>query len=164
MDEGGRRRLVAGTVLILLGGALFVVQQFEGISFEAVFFLVGGIFLAAYLFKKEYGLLIPGCIMLGMGTGASLRGDSDLFGNTMIFGLGLGFVAIFLIALLYERRSHWWPLIPGAVLILISIRDAEEIIHYLFTRGWPLILVFVGLMILLGAFGKPRRRGTPGGP
>ena len=78
MDDAGRRRLIAGTVLILLGGGLFAVQQFETISLEAIFFLVGGIFLAAYLFKKEYGFLVPACIMLGMAGRyiSTLRGPS----------------------------------------------------------------------------------------
>ena len=66
MDETARRRLVSGSVLILLGTALFAVQYVESITFEAIFFLVGGIFLAAYLFKKEQGFLNPACIYLGM--------------------------------------------------------------------------------------------------
>ena len=103
-----------------------------------------------------------------MGTGFTLRHDSDIFDNTMLLGMGFGFLAIFLIPLVYERRTHWWPLIPGSVLILISIRQADDIVHYLFTKGWPLILVIIGVMILLGAFGRSRRGQTvkkqDGGP
>ena len=80
-----------------------------------------GAFMAAYLAKKEYGFLIPACILLGLGAGSIGANSFFDFGDSRQLGLGFGFVAIFLIALLYERKSHWWPLIPGAALILLGL-------------------------------------------
>ena len=77
-------------------------------------------------------------------------------GGSRNLGLGLGFVAIFLIAFLYERKSHWWPLIPGTVLILLGLRRMEEVFGWLL-RNWPLILVIIGVLILLGAL-RPARK------
>ena len=73
----------------------------------------------------------------------------------MLLGLGSGFIAIFVIALIYQRQSHWWPLIPGTVLLLVGSPRAEWVFDFVFSN-WPLILVFVGLMILMGALTKGR--------
>ncbi len=120
---------------------------------------MGGAFLAAYLYNRAYGFLVPAGIMLGMGAGM-VGADSLLdLGRPQFLGLGFGFVLIFLIALLYERRSHWWPLIPGTLLILLGLPDADRIFSYLY-RNWPLILVIAGALILLTALGRSGR--TPG--
>jgi len=163
MEDRRRRRLVAGSVLILLGLTLFAVQYVEGIGQSAVFFIIGGVFLGAYLYQREYGLLIPACILMGLGVGSIAQPARFPFGSGAQLGLGIGFVAIFVIALIYERRSHWWPLIPGGILIVTSIPDADRVFDFLLDRGWPLILVIIGLMILLGAFGRSGRRRSGGG-
>lgn len=158
MTQEKRQRLIAGSAVIGMGLGLWVLQRLEAIGPSAFFFLIGGAFMAAYLARKEYGFLIPACILLGLGAG-SIGGDSFLsFGDAMWLGLGFGFVAIFLIALLYERKSHWWPLIPGAALILLGLDRTREAFDFLY-ENWPLALVLVGVLILLGAFGKPRARG-----
>jgi len=160
-DEKGRR-VVAGSVLILMGLGLFAVKFFDIISIEAVFFLVGGAFLAAYLLKREYGLLIPACIIIGLGVGATLDSNEDLFSHSRRLGIGLGFVAIFVIALLYERRKDWWPLIPGLILVVSSIDNGAEMMKSLFREGWPLILVVVGVLILMGGMSGSKRRSGGG--
>jgi hypothetical protein len=63
----------------------------------------------------------------------------------------VGFIAIYVIAKLYERDSHWWPLIPGVILILIGVPKTAKIFRFLFDN-WPLILVAIGLLVLIGAF------------
>ena len=59
-------------------------------------------------------------------------------------------------------KSHWWPLIPGIVLILTGIASASKDFQRLLEVGWPLILVFVGLLILAGAFGLTGRKEQEG--
>ena len=148
MGRQRQQQVVAGLVLIGLGVALFFLNRDVGINTAAIFFLIGGAFLAAYFYRREYGFLIPGCILLGLG-GGTVGGSRNL-------GLGLGFVAIFVIAFLYERKSHWWPLIPGTVLILLGLRRMEEVFSWLL-RNWPLILVIIGVLILFGAL-RPARK------
>jgi hypothetical protein len=145
-----------------MGLGLFAVKFFDVISVEAVFFLVGGAFLAAYLFKREYGLLIPACIVIGLGVGSSLDSNEDLFSDSRRLGIGLGFIAIFVIALLYERRKDWWPLIPGLILVVSSIDNGAALMRSLFREGWPLILVVVGILILMGGMSGSQRRGGGG--
>jgi len=158
MTQEKRQRLIAGFAVIGMGLGLWVLQRFDAIGPSAFFFLIGGAFMAAYLARKEYGFLIPACILLGLGAGSIDQGSLFDFGDSKQIGLGFGFVAIFLIALLYERKSHWWPLIPGAALILLGLDRTREVFAFLY-KNWPLALVLVGVLILLGAFGKPRARG-----
>lgn len=157
MSTTRRQRVTAGIALIVLGLGLYWLHRVEGIGEAAVFFLVGGAFLAAYLYNRTYGFLVPAGIMLGIGAG-TVGAESLLdFGRPQFLGLGFGFILIFLIALLYERRSHWWPLIPGTVLILLGLPDADRIFSYLY-RNWPLILVIAGALILLTALGRSARQ------
>jgi hypothetical protein len=156
-----RQRIVAGLTLIVLGLALYALQKFEGIGQATIFFLVGGAFLAAYFARREYGFLIPGCILLGLGAGSIGHDSFFFFGDSTLLGLGCGFVAIFLIALVYQRRTSWWPLIPGSVLLLVGLPDTERVFEILFDN-WPLILVVIGLLILIGAVARPRSHGDAG--
>jgi len=154
--ESGNR-MIAGVSVISLGLLLWWLQSTEGLGPWAVFFLLGGLFLALYLARKEYGFLIPGCILLGLGAGGVFE-DSNLgLGLSTVTGLGAGFLAIYLIPLLYERRSHWWPLIPGVLLILVGLQRGQRIIEWSF-ENWPVFIVVIGLMIVFGAFGGPRRK------
>jgi hypothetical protein len=145
MGEQRRRQVYSGLALIALGLALYAVQRVEGLGRSAIFFLVGGAFLAAYFYRREFGLLIPAGLFGGIGVGM-------LEPVPMLVGIGGGFVAITIIALSYERRFEGWPLIPGAILILVGLREME-ILAYLVDH-WPLLLVIAGVVILLGALGR----------
>ncbi len=158
MSKRDQGRIMAGGILILLGLGLFALQFVEGLGEAILLFLVGGIFTAGYLYTRKYGLLVPGGILLGLGLGAV--GESTAFGigDFTAIGLGLGFASIYVIALVYQGQSHWWPLIPGVILILGGLASASPALDRLITVGWPLILVFVGLVILAGAYGLTGRR------
>ena len=153
MDKNRRSRVVSGITLIGIGLLLFWLTRVEDIADSVLFFVIGSLFLGAYLYSKNYGLLIPGCLLLGLGAGTLLENMEQLDEPWQI-GLGVGFVAIFVITLLYERRAHWWPLIPGGVLLLSAFEFGDELMRFLFSGGWPLVLVVVGVIILLGTFTK----------
>jgi hypothetical protein len=153
-----RQQLATGLILILLGIGFLALQFLEGLGDAAFLFLMGGAFVAGYLFWSAYGLLIPGGIFLGIGL-ASI-GDSTIlaFGDLSQIGLGLGFVSIYVIDLAYRGRTYWWPLIPGGFLIVGGLASGNEVVQRLFSIGWPLVLVFFGLLLLAGAFGFTRRK------
>jgi hypothetical protein len=115
-----RARLIPGLILIVLGIAFLLVQYFE---FGPALFLIllGLVFLIPYALTRSYGLLIPGCILAGVGLG--LVFDRPPLGTAIAvpLGLGLGFIAIFVLQLIVTRQSHWWPLIPGGILVLVGI-------------------------------------------
>jgi hypothetical protein len=153
MEKDQRSRLVSGVTLIGIGLLLFWVVRVEDLGQSLLFFVVGSLFLGAYLFSKNFGLLIPGGLLLGLGAGDVLSRTFELQ-NPARIGLGAGFIAIFLIPLIYEKRSHWWPLIPGGVLLVTAFSIGEDLMDFLFSGGWPLVLIAVGVFIVLGSFMK----------
>jgi len=147
-DDNVRKRTGTAVALIVVGAALFALQMTEGAAEVIVFLVLGAVFLAGYLYRRQYGLLVPGCILLGLGLGALGERSAIDFRNFQPLGLGLGFIAIFAVDLAVRRRTHWWPLVPGAVLVLGGVADSRYLV-WLFSKGWPLILIVVGLMMLL---------------
>jgi len=170
MDERARRGLVIGLILILVGVGLFIEQFLTGWASEAlVIALIGAALLIGYFATRKYGLLIPACILLGIALGtvgkeaAALAGSGRWggflqWGDLSVVGLGVGFVAIYIIDRLYRGNSHWWPLIPGGILIFVGLGLLSERFAQVLAIAWPLLLVLVGLFLLLGAFGLLGRK------
>lgn len=146
-----RARLIPGLILIVLGVVFLLVQYFE---FGPWLFLIllGFVFLIPYVLTRSYGMLIPGCILAGIGIGLAFDRPPLDTSMTVPVGLGLGFIAIFVVQLIVARRSHWWPLIPGIILILAGVGEGLPQGRELLSKGWPLILILIGLMILAGQF------------
>lgn len=159
MQTQNRGRLIAGAVLILLGVAFFAMQFFGELGASAILFAVGGVFLVAYFYTRTYGFLIPGGILAGLGLG-QLAANGGLMGYTGLsaIGLGIGFISICLIDWLYTQNFRWWPLIPGGIILAGGLASANENLQVLLSRGWPLILVVIGLIVLAGAFGLTGRQ------
>jgi len=63
---------------------------------------------------------------------------------TSLTRLFVSVVQIYVIALLYQGRSSWWPLVPGVIFLLLGFRAWRRFRLFLFSEGWPLILVIVG--------------------
>jgi hypothetical protein len=145
-DKRNRDRTVLALALIG-GGLLFLLDGFSFFpSFgEMVLLLIGGIFMYAYFSSKpgyNVGFLIPGAILLGIGTGSVLENISVL---NAIFGysiagitLGLGFCTIW-----FFERKHWWALIPGGIILLGSLSSMFRLFAL-----WPLVLVALGIFLL----------------
>ena len=152
--EQRKSKIVSGLVLITLGLLFFWLQSVENVGQAVIFFVVGSLLLGAYLYSKSYGLLIPGSLLLGLGAG-TVMDEANIIDEPWKVGLGFGFVGIWAIAMLYERKSDWWPLIPGSILLISAFSLGEQLMQFIFSGGWPLILVVVGVIILIGAFSKP---------
>lgn len=151
MSDRKSSQVSAGLILIAIGLGLYVIDRVEGIGPEAVMLIIGAAFLIAYFVRKNYGLLVPGCILLGIGIGNVGRGSFLAFGESSFLGLGFGFIAIYVIARLYEGKTQWWPLIPGGVMLIMAIPRGHELVGYLWGH-WQLLLVLIGVLILIGAF------------
>ncbi len=108
-----KQRIAAGLTLIALGGVLYLLDRSVGIDSAAVLLIIGGAFLAYYFYKREYGLLIPACIMLGLGTGTVVSHTRYDYGQPTLWGLGLGFIAIFVIAWIYTTGKSLVAADPG---------------------------------------------------
>jgi hypothetical protein len=159
MVERRRGGWVGGLVLILLG-VIFLIQQINPDLIGGWIFLIGLalVFLVAYVMTRQYGFLIPGCILLGLGIPVALM-EQDIVsdptgqGGLVVFGLGLGFVAIWLVDMLVARGrpGAFWPLIPGVILFLVGISILAENEQWLTDIGqwWPLVLIIIGVWILI---------------
>jgi hypothetical protein len=158
MEEQRRGQLVLGGILIILGIGLLALQLMEGFGDAVILFLIGGLFVAGYLYRRAYGLLIPGCILLGLGLGKVGESTILAFGGFEQLGLGVGFVAIYVIDLVYTGASSWWPLIPGLILIVTGLAEGSATFERLISVGWPIIIIFIGLLSLAAAFGLTGRK------
>ncbi len=134
--------MLPGLILILLG-VLFLLGR-TALGSAILLGGLGAIFLVAYFATRSYGLLIPGCLLAGLGIGELIGGSS--------LGLGVGFIAIFVIDLSVRGKSHWWPLIPGAIITLGAVGDRANVVlaplRGLVSNTWPLLLIGIGVLLL----------------
>ena len=159
MDNKNRGNIILGAVIIVLGLALFAMQMLKDSSEAVVLLLIGAAFTAWYFSSRNYGLLIPGCILLGLGLGRVGQTVFETSQGMEQIGLGIGFCGIYVIDLIYQGKSSWWPLIPGGILILTGIAEVSDALEGLKDVGWPLIIVIVGVVVLLNALGVFKRKG-----
>jgi hypothetical protein len=148
--------LVWGAVLIFIG--LFaLLEQIFHLDFGLFFLpLLAAIFLLAGILGRRSGLIIPGGILAGIGVGAllidgpfSYLSDQGHGGLFMLTFAG-GWLLITLASLLTDRVMLW-PLIPGAFMGLfgIALLGEQAGLLNLFTLGWPIILIAIGLYLVL---------------
>ena len=102
MESPTRSRVITGAMLIVLGLGLFGMNYFEQTGRSVVLLLLGEVFVATYLYTRGYLLLVAGCILVGLGIGSFGETSYLIVGDFTHLGLGIGFVLIYLIALLYE--------------------------------------------------------------
>ena len=153
MKKSEKGKLVAGLILIILGLSISGLKFYLGFQQNSFMLLLGGLFIAAYFYKDAYGLLIPGCILAGLGLGSFGHGFFWNFPHFSTLGLGVGFIGIFVIDLLNKGKTHWWPLIPGGVLLLTGLSFKPFSIWHFFNIGWPVVLIIIGLWIIVKSTG-----------
>jgi len=168
---------VAGIVIVGIGLVLLV-GQFVPDFGRWIVLLIGLVFLGVWLARREYGWLVAGCIVSGVGAGVVLAGvlDDPWSGASVLFSIAGGFIALWLISSLLrlgERpspqgpgpdgaRAMWWPLIPGGILTAIGfIVLAEDGVGEDVWRLWPLILIGIGLIVLASSRSRRGRNGAP---
>lgn len=146
-DPGG---LVAGLVIAGLG-LFFLAGQLEPDIGRFVTLVIGLGLLAVFVVTREYGFLVPGSILTGVGIGVALEpatnGAAD--SGVMMLALAGGFLGIWLLGSLYRLpQNHWWPLIPGGILTLIGLVQVSRTDVEGAFRMWPVILIILGALVL----------------
>jgi len=167
---------VAGFVIIGIGVFFLLAQVVPDIG-RWIPLLIGLAFLAGFIARREYGFLVAGCIISGVGVGVVLVNavDGQWSGSLMLLSIAGGFATIWLISLIMQtvdrdwprgpsrdaRRALWWPLIPGGILGLVALVVlAEEGFGSDVLRWWPLLLIGAGVLVLLSSLA--RRSGDEG--
>ena len=146
-----RSQLASGAALVVIGIAVLGLQYIEGPARAIVLLLAGGSFIAAYFYSEIYGLLIPGGILSGLGLGILGGWWGIAARDADAVGLGIGFASIYVIERLYRHRAHWWPLIPGVILIGSGLGANFGDLGLLLWRWAPAILVVLGIVIVVRA-------------
>ena len=164
-NQNDRTRSALTLIVI---GLFLLVGQLTG-QWSWTMLILGLGFLGAFFWSRNYGWLVPGGILTGLGVGIVLnstwRNPPDNFEAGMILvPLGLGFVLIWVLDVVFTRHSNAWPLIPGSILVLVGLAVgiggmALDILN-LAGQWWPLILILIGAWILFTVWregGKERR-------
>jgi hypothetical protein len=157
--SGGRpNRGLGGAALILLG-LIFLAGQFFDLPSIGQLFLpaLGLVFLVWGVFARNSGLLIPGGILGGIGTGIYLMDTLPLEGAAragiflVVFGAGFGLMA--LLSILFTPEKHWWALWPFCILGLIGAMmiaggAALAVVEFA-GKFWPVAVIAIGLYLII---------------
>lgn len=151
---------VAGVILICVG-LFLLLAQYAKLEEAGQYFLpaLGVAFLAWGAATRNVGLLIPGGILGGIGVGAMLiegpfahLGD-EAKGGIFLLSFGLGWGLITLLSAIFTPKAHWWPLIPGGVMVVVGgallVSGVAPGVLAVLGNIWPIILILVGLWLIV---------------
>jgi hypothetical protein len=121
---------------------------------------LGLAFLIWGIYEKLLGLLIPGCLLLGIGPGVfeAWGGSKEVNGlvrtGVMLVWFAFGWGLIILLSKVIKDRFIWWPLIPGGVLAMVGWGlylggDAKNAVGFIGNSGSIAIIIFGIYLILL---------------
>ena len=145
-------------VLLIIFGALFLVQQYVPVPGWTYVGILGVVFAFSYALTRNRSMLTPAAILLGLAAGMALeRQGDDLGGGGVVGGLGIGFIAIYIVDRLVAGNANWWPLIPGTILLTIGtlvfgVRAGivSRDLFQLLGSAWPVLLILIGIILLAG--------------
>lgn len=157
MGDSRNPGVIAGVILVVVGGWWLATQFIEGLGGEAVPLLIGIVFLALYFYNRTYGLLVAGGILTGVGVGQVAESATKTSDGLGSIGLGLGFLAIYAVDLLHRGNTHWWPLIPGGILLVTGLASLGGPLGDLLDYAWPVLLIGLGVVLILRAVGTRRQ-------
>jgi hypothetical protein len=169
MEMNNRRGQWVGGLFLIGLGLLFLLNQFTdlpGLENVAIYFVLvlGIIFLAWGVLSREAGLMVPGGILTGIGLGIALVAgpfavaSGDRGGGIFMGAFALGWVLITIFTALFTDETMWWPLIPAAIMALVSggllVQGPFWVALEWVGKLWPLALILGGIAILFGARGS----------
>lgn len=154
MDD--RRVRLAGGALLVVAGVLVLLQNLNilhgGLSWLwSLCFLVGGAIFTYLYFKdrSKWWAIIPGFTLLGLGVLILLSSIIPRIGDTLGTTLFLGAIGASFLVIYADHREHWWPIIPGGVLITVAISTLlEDLFRPMFDTG-SLFMIGLGITFLL---------------
>lgn len=150
-----RDQWVGGAVLIVIGAGILLGQLF-GDAEQYILLGIGVLLLVLFAVSRNPGTLIGGGIVTGLGVGVVIAASTtgDIAGAAVLFGLGLGFVGVWLVGTLMRiPETTVWPLIPGAILVVIGfVVLAGPEMAETFEMLWPVLLIGLGVVVIGAAF------------
>jgi hypothetical protein len=105
-------------------------------------------FLFFALSQRIYGLSIPGFILAGLSVGITFVNITG--GASVLWGLALGFLLVYVVGkALFQMRSSW-PMIPSVILFCVGCIVAITQLPSFLAAGFiwlPLLLVGAGFYL-----------------
>ena len=130
---------------MLMGRVLPGRGEFTG---GMVLLTIASCFLFFALWKRIYGLFIPGCILAGLSVGVTFADMTD--GVSVLWGLALGFTGVLFAGRVLFQKQSAWPAIPAVILFAIGVIVAAANLPWLFAGSlvWlPIALIGAGLYL-----------------
>ena len=141
-------------------GVCFIFSKLRFIDF--VLFIVTGtgvITLCLGSIKKWFGMMIPGCLMVGIGPGIYFAWQNIAIINgltqtgIMLLWFAFGWSLIVLSARVVTTKFVWWPLIPGGILAMVGWGlyiggNPSEAVGFIGNTG-SIVLIIFGVYLLL---------------
>jgi len=161
-----RRGLVVGVVLVFLGAFFVLSRTFRFSGPGPILVLIGAIFLALSALRRARGPLLPGGVLLGLGSGFLLREPLEsIFPHwaTLLLGLGAGFLLVAALDRASGSGRRPSPLLPGIVLVVVALFGAltrQEAVREALSQVrdlWPWALVLAGVALVAQAVLRRRR-------
>jgi len=166
-----RSRIATALILILLGVWFLVIQispavrewTYNSVSWPLSVIGVGVVLLLVSLVTWTPGLLVPACVVGGIG---GLLYWQNATGNweswAYAWALIPGFVGVGVILSGLLEGKLRGALVGGGWLIMISLAVFGIFGSFLggsaiISQYWPIVLIVFGLILLVGAFFRPRR-------
>lgn len=151
------RDLVAGAILLMVGGFLLALEHLPDIAF-VIPLLIGLGLLGLFLVARTPALLSTGAVITGIGVGilTATQGSADFGGAGVLVSIGAGFLLVTVLGAIFQVPSvRTWPLVPGLALIALgaiiySSGLGQEVLDVA-SRWWPLALVLMGAYLVLAA-------------
>jgi hypothetical protein len=159
-----RTALIIGFVLVLAGGGALVSELLPDLD-RYVPLAIGLGLLALFLMTRSYVALVFGGILTGVGAGllvADLLPGIKDDGPGAVLGLAFGFLGIWTLSWLARlREHHFWPLIPGGILLLVGIGLVLDLFDTDASK-WvvPAIVVTIGVLVMLAGYLRMSREAT----
>jgi hypothetical protein len=162
----GRSSVIAGAVLMIIGGAALVSQLFPDYN-RYLPLAIGLGLVAVFAFTRNYAALVFAGILTGLGVGlvaAQAFPSEEADGVGAVLGLGLGFISIWVVGrLMHLPHHHFWPLIPGGILSIVGFGLAAEVLGKPLGELFvPSLVVLVGVLFVIGGVIIGRRAPTAG--
>ena len=157
---GGRDGSWVGGLVLITIGLAFLVGQLLPNAGRFVPLLIGLSFLAVFLVTRNYGFLVPGGIVTGVGAGVVLAVEDQgrVGGGLFLVSLGIGFIGIYVVGALFRlHENHPWPLVPGGILATLGVITLAGTRYGDISRyAWPIVLIGLGaLFVLRGLLRRP---------
>jgi hypothetical protein len=158
-----------GIALIVIGVLALIATLIQSELFGLLIVPVVGILLLLYGgISGRVGFMIPGSIVTGVGLGTLISqelmpdANATVQSGVIVIGLALGFLAIPPIRQVSASRHPFWPWIPGGILLIVGIclivgGPLLNVLAFIGTYFWPLVLVAVGAYLLWRAYNPSQR-------